>query len=42
MKTLYQTIDDGRGKKGAPGRTIEALEKAIPILLERGYRFETM
>ena len=32
-------LHDGRGEKGAPGRTIEALEKAIPLLKKQGYTF---
>ena len=33
-------LHDGRGENGAPGRTIEALKKAIPILKEQGYTFK--
>lgn len=33
-------LHDGRGSNEAPKRTIEALEKVIPILLEKGYIFE--
>lgn len=32
-------LHDGRGENGAPGRTIEALKKAIPMLKEQGYEF---
>lgn len=32
-------LHDGRGENGAPGRTIEALEKAIPLLKKQGYVF---
>lgn len=32
-------LHDGRGENGAPARTIEALEKAIPMLKEQGYEF---
>lgn len=32
-------IHDGRGKNEAPSRTIEALEKTIPIWKEEGYEF---
>lgn len=32
-------LHDGRGKMEAPLRTIKALEKCIPILLEKGYKF---
>ncbi len=35
-------LHDGRGKDGAPGRTIEALKESIPLLLEQGYSFERM
>lgn len=35
-------LHDGRGAAGAPGRTVEALGKALPILLEQGYTFERM
>ncbi len=35
-------LHDGRGKAGAPERTIEALRESIPILLEQGYSFERM
>lgn len=34
-------LHDGRGKNFAPKRTIEALKIAIPILLEKGYLFQT-
>lgn len=34
-------LHDGRGKKGAPGRTIAALQTVIPIWLDRGYQFRT-
>lgn len=32
-------LHDGRGAKGAPKRTIEALKTVLPILKERGYKF---
>lgn len=32
-------LHDGRGENGAPGRTIEALKKAIPLLKKQGYTF---
>ena len=32
-------LHDGRGENGAPGRTIEALKKAIPLLKAQGYEF---
>ncbi len=32
-------LHDGRGENGAPGRTIEALKKAIPVLKAQGYEF---
>lgn len=35
-------IHDGRGRNEAPKRTIEALKIALPVLIERGYVFETM
>ena len=35
-------LHDGRGTAGAPGRTLEALREAIPLLLEQGYVFERM
>lgn len=35
-------LHDGRGKAGAPGRTVEALKSALPVLLRRGYSFEKM
>lgn len=34
-------IHDGRGAEGAPGRTVAALEKVLPVWIEEGYRFET-
>ena len=34
-------LHDGRGKNCAPGRTIAALEKVLPIWLKDGYRFVT-
>ena len=34
-------LHDGRGKNCAPGRTIAALEKVLPIWLREGYRFVT-
>lgn len=33
-------LHDGRGKEKAPLKTIEALEIAIPIFLEKGYKFK--
>lgn len=35
-------LHDGRGRDEAPSRTIEALEKVIPLLKEKGYKFITM
>lgn len=35
-------LHDGRGEAGAPGRTIEALRSALPILIGRGYSFGRM
>lgn len=35
-------LHDGRGRKGAPERTLQALSKAIPIWKEDGYKFETV
>lgn len=35
-------LHDGRGKNNAPIRTIQALEKVIPIFLEKGYIFKTI
>lgn len=35
-------LHDGRGENNAPLRTIEALDKVIPILLRKGYKFETV
>lgn len=35
-------LHDGRGKAGAPQRTIEALRESLPVLLEQGYSFERM
>lgn len=35
-------LHDGRGENGAPGRTIEALEKAIPLLKKQGYAFRNV
>lgn len=32
-------LHDGRGENEAPLRTIQALEKTLPIWLEQGYRF---
>ncbi len=32
-------LHDGRGKNRAPARTIAALEKVIPIWIDKGYRF---
>lgn len=35
-------LHDGRGRNGAPARTIEALEKVLPIWIEQGYSFATL
>ena len=35
-------LHDGRGVSGAPARTIEALEKIIPLFLDKGFNFVTM
>ncbi len=35
-------LHDGRGSNNAPERTIEAVDKVIPILLNKGFRFETI
>lgn len=35
-------LHDGRGTKGAPKRTIKALEEVLPVLLGKGYKFITM
>lgn len=35
-------LHDGRGAKGAPGRTIAALDKSIPLLLKKGYHFSPL
>ena len=35
-------LHDGRGEAGAPMRTIEALKRALPILIKQGYSFERM
>lgn len=35
-------LHDGRGEAEAPKRTVEALRRALPILLEQGYTFERM
>ncbi len=35
-------LHDGRGSNEAPKRTIKALEKVIPILLDEGYKFKTI
>lgn len=32
-------LHDGRGRDEAPKRTIEALERVIPMLIDRGYKF---
>lgn len=32
-------LHDGRGKNEAPKRTIETLEKTIPVWIEEGYKF---
>lgn len=35
-------LHDGRGAKGAPARTIAALERAIPHLLKQGYQLKRL
>lgn len=35
-------LHDGRGKDEAPRKTILALEKVIPIFLEKGFQFKTI
>lgn len=35
-------LHDGRGKNEAPLKTIHALEKVIPIFLEKGFEFKTI
>lgn len=35
-------LHDGRGENGAPLRTIEALNNVIPMLLKKGFVFETV
>ncbi len=35
-------LHDGRGKNEAPSRTLQALEKVIPIWKEQGYKFLTI
>ncbi|HKM28138.1 MAG TPA: polysaccharide deacetylase family protein [Anaerovoracaceae bacterium] len=35
-------LHDGRGENNAPGRTIKALERAIPMWKRRGFRFVTI
>lgn len=35
-------LHDGRGKNNAPLKTINALEKVIPALIKKGYKFETV
>ncbi len=35
-------LHDGRGKNGAPARTIAALRHVIPCWLSKGYQFETV
>jgi len=35
-------LHDGRGKNKAPLKTIHALEKVIPIFLEKGFEFKTI
>lgn len=35
-------LHDGRGRNEAPKRTILALEKVIPIFLEKGFQFKTI
>lgn len=35
-------LHDGRGKNSAPSRTIETLDKIIPLWKEEGYNFETV
>ena len=42
MKSKNKSIiclHDGRGENEAPRRTIEALEKTIPIWIKEGYEF---
>lgn len=35
-------LHDGRGAPGAPGRTIEALQVALPMLVSQGYTFQRL
>ncbi len=35
-------LHDGRGRDGAPGRTIEALRQVLPVWIEQGYTFPTI
>lgn len=35
-------LHDGRGKDGAPARTIVALRRVLPYCLAHGYRFDTV
>lgn len=35
-------LHDGRGKNGAPLKTLAALDKTIPLWLEQGYEFKTI
>lgn len=35
-------LHDGRGRRGAPARTLEALRTLLPLWLQEGYRFETV
>ena len=35
-------LHDGRGRRGAPARTLEALQTLLPLWLREGYRFETV
>lgn len=35
-------LHDGRGKNEAPLKTIHALQKVIPIFLEKGFEFRTI
>ncbi len=35
-------LHDGRGKNNAPQKTISALEKVIPLFLQKGFEFKTI
>lgn len=35
-------LHDGRGKKGAPERTINALKTVLPLWIKKGYQFHTI